>query len=480
LQVAGIGTAAAAMGVDQAAAVAPPNWEKLRKRLAGSLYLPRDSEYAQAKQGFFTLYDAQHPAAIARCTRVEDVQACIETAVSSKTRIAARSGGHSYAGYSTPDAGLVVDLSRLNTVQINQDGTAVVGAGTQLIDLYEALAKAGRLLPAGSCPSVGIAGLALGGGLGVVARKYGLTCDRIIGARIVTQDSRVRDVSAAKEPDLFWALCGGGGGNFGIVTSFTFRTAPEPPALTNFEVEFPARAIAALLGGWQDWIAAAPDELWSGFGVSGDPAATTWVSGCFVGTEQALKPWLDDLVRRVGEPVTRRITQLGTFQMMQYYAGCAELSTQECHPAWNASAGLLDRGSYVSTSRMMTKPMRDPQAMATLLKSSPGLYTIIDSFGGVIARVKETDTPFPYRKALASMQIIHGVDGNEAFARQAIGHVRDGLTAEFGVTGYVNYIDPQMPSWQQAYYGANLARLKAVARRYDPYRSFGFPQGITP
>ncbi|MBP2324280.1 FAD/FMN-containing dehydrogenase [Kibdelosporangium banguiense] len=439
---------------------AAPDWEKLRKRLTGPLYLPQDQGYPEAKQGFSKLYDTQRPAAVVRCARVEDVQACVEVAATSRTPISARSGGHSYAGYSTRDKSLVVDLGRMDTIEVKADGTAVVGAGAQLIDIYETLARSGRMLPGGTCPSVGIGRLTLGGGTGITARKHGLTCDRLLSARVVTSDGRLHTVSAAAEPDLFWALRGGGGGNFGIVTSFTFRTAPATD-LTLFEVEFPAAALAGLLAGWQDWHAQGPDEAWSAIGVPGDKQATVWVTGCYAGVEQALRPLLDDFVRRVGTaPLTRQSRQFGHIEMMRYFAGCSDLTSQECRPNWNGDNGQLDRGSYVATSRMITKPMVNPQAVADVLRSSPGLYTLIDSFGGAISRVPVDGTAFPHRTSLAGMQIIHQVDGNETAARQAIGQVRDQIGREFGEHGYVNYIDPQMPNWAQAYYGPNLPRLR--------------------
>src|SRR5207247_6096094 len=140
-------------------------------------------------------------------------------------RIVARSGGHSYGGYSTTP-GVVVDVSRLKAVALDRHGRAVVGAGARLIDVYETLAQHGRTVPAGSCPSVGIAGLALGGGVGFAARKFGLTCDNLLQATIVTASGRALVCNAHEHADLYWALRGGGGGNFGIVTRLVFRTHP--------------------------------------------------------------------------------------------------------------------------------------------------------------------------------------------------------------------------------------------------------------
>ncbi|WP_157537300.1 FAD-binding oxidoreductase [Kitasatospora azatica] len=159
----------------------PPDWSALKARLAGRLLLPQDQGYGTARLGYNELNDGQLPAAVARCTSASDVQACLDAARGHGVPIAARSGGHSYLGYSVPNGGLVMDLRPMARVQVLPDGTARVGAGARLIEVYAALAQAGRLLPAGSCPTVGVGGLTLGGGIGVLTRKYGLTCDRLSG-----------------------------------------------------------------------------------------------------------------------------------------------------------------------------------------------------------------------------------------------------------------------------------------------------------
>ncbi|WP_439659035.1 FAD-binding oxidoreductase [Lentzea sp. HUAS TT2] len=216
------------------------------------LIRPGDAVYRDAKLGYFTQYDAQRPSAIARVTTPADVQRCMEIARTEKSRITARCGGHSYPGYSTADGALVVDVRGLNRIDVRPDGTAEVGAGVLLMDLYIALANAGRMMPAGTCATVGVSGLTLGGGIGVTARQFGLTSDRLVSARIVTPDGVHRTVSAAEHFDLFWALRGGGGGNFGIVTSFVFRTEPARN-LTTFTLVFPSASLPSLLSAWPDW-----------------------------------------------------------------------------------------------------------------------------------------------------------------------------------------------------------------------------------
>ena len=174
----------------------PPDWAALRKKLGGGLVLPGDAGYPAAAQVYNPLFDARKPAAIARCQWPEDVQACVEVAAAARMPIAARSGGHSYAGYSNQDKALIVDLAPMSGVDVNGN-SAVIGAGTKLIDVYAGLDAQGRCLPAGSCPTVGISGLTLGGGIGVLTRKFGLTCDLLTSAKVVKADGSL--VTASQE-----------------------------------------------------------------------------------------------------------------------------------------------------------------------------------------------------------------------------------------------------------------------------------------
>lgn len=439
-------------------------WERLRAGLAGELFRPGDPGYDDVRLGFFTLYDHRLPDGVAVCANEDDVRRCVDFAARHRVPIAARSGGHSYPGYSTVDKGLVVDLSRLNTIEILPGGRAAIGAGALLGRVYETLAAAGRALPAGSCPAVGIAGLTLGGGIGVLGRKYGLTCDSVESVRFVGADGTLHLVSAETAPDLLWALRGGGGGNFGIVTSFTFRTAAAR-TLTNFGLTFPPAVLADLVAAWQEWQPAMPDELWSGMGLG--PAAVN-CGGCFVGRAAQLNPLLDDLVRRVGtQPLTRDVTEQGNLATMRAFAEETRFP-----------AAVAQRAAYVSTSRMLTHPVPDPDALASLLNSDPHLYSIVDAYGGAIARVPSSESCFPHRSALGSIQVTRGLNGGEAYARQVIGRVRDELGREYGQAGYINYIDPEMPHWAKAYYGDSLPRLRRVARKYDPDGLFAFAQGL--
>jgi FAD/FMN-containing dehydrogenase len=434
----------------------PPNWDSFRARISGGVVLPGEQDFQAAHQVFNTLWDARKPAAVARCENTEDVQACVKLAVESKVPIAARSGGHSYAGYSVPENGLLVDVSALAAVEVRPDGTVRVGAGAKLMDVYTALAKAGRCLPAGSCPTVGIAGLTLGGGIGVLSRKFGLTCDRLEAATLVTADNQLVTASRGRQADLFWALRGGGGGNFGIVTEFVFVTEPAPE-LTVFSLRFPAGSVPQVLGSWQEWIAAAPPELWSNLVITGGRTPSCTVGGCFVGPAGALNSLLAGLQER---PTSRLVQSKGYLDAMKYFAGSS------------------NRQTFVASSRMLEKAA-DPAKVTELMAGRTDMDMLLDSLGGAVATVDPAASAYPWRKALASAQIYQKTDVSAAArATSQVNEVRDGLGAITGQNGYVNYIDPAMPDWANAYYGSNLPRLREIARIYDPDKVFAFPQGI--
>ncbi|MDH6576188.1 FAD-binding oxidoreductase [Kitasatospora sp. MAP5-34] len=468
---------AATRGVARSAApVPPPDWSALKARLAGRLLLPGDQGYGVARLGYNELYDGLLPAAVARCTSAADVRTCLDAARGHGVPIAARSGGHSYLGYSVPNGGLVMDLRAMAQVQVRSDGTVQVGAGARLIEVYAALAQAGRLLPAGSCPTVGVSGLTLGGGIGVLTRKYGLTCDRLVSAEVVTADSRVLTASECSEPDLYWALRGGGGGNFGVVTRFTFSTEPAP-ALTVFALRFPAGSAASVVGAWQQWVADAPPELWSNCVVSSGTPPTLRVGGCYVGAADALNPLLDQLIAAAAtQPSSRTVQGKNYLDAMKYMAGCANDTIAQCHPTFEG--GRLPREAFVAVSRVLNAPL-DAQRVVQLMTGRTGVDLLLDSLGGAVSELAPDETAFPHRSALASAQIYASTTpAGKAAATAAVDAVRDGLAA-LGATGtYVNYIDASLPDWGTAYYGENLPRLKAVSRQYDPDQVFTFPQSV--
>ncbi|HEY1592622.1 MAG TPA: FAD-binding oxidoreductase, partial [Solirubrobacteraceae bacterium] len=196
--------------------------------------------FRQAAHVYNERFDGVLPSLIARPLNAADVRTAVNWGVSHHVPLRARSGGHSYAGYSTQSGGMVLDLRNMRSVDVDtRHRTVTVGAGAQLIDVYAALAAHGLTIPAGSCPSVGIAGHALGGGMGLAGRQFGLTADNLLSAQIVTADGRLRAASGKSNADLYWALRGGGGGNFGVVTSLRFRAHPVPRTVSSWFVSWP-------------------------------------------------------------------------------------------------------------------------------------------------------------------------------------------------------------------------------------------------
>ena len=239
-------------------------WDSLASSIGGRVLVPSSgSSFTTGKQVFNALYNGSTPAAVVTVTSQQDVQKAVSFAVANKLKIAPRGGGHSYIGASTAAGTMVLDLRGLpGGVSFDQaSGNVTVPAATELYAIHQALAGAGRAIPTGSCPTVGVAGLTLGGGMGADSRHAGLTCDALQSATVVLPSGDVVTASANDNPDLFWALRGGGGGNFGVTTSMTFATFPTGDSDV-VRVNFPPSAAAHVLAGWQSWLSAADRNTW--------------------------------------------------------------------------------------------------------------------------------------------------------------------------------------------------------------------------
>ncbi|WP_370024065.1 FAD-binding oxidoreductase [Planotetraspora sp. GP83] len=463
-----------------AALAAPrtPDWAALARGLDGRLIRPGDASYDQARRLFNTAYDAVRPAAVAYCENPADVAECVSFARRFGVPVTSRSGGHSYAGWST-GPGLVIDVSPMSRVSYS-GGHATVGAGARLVDVYSKLAAHGVSIPAGSCPTVGVAGLTLGGGIGVVSRKYGLTCDVLESAQIVTADGRLLTASATANPDLYWASRGGGGGNFGVATSFTFRTHTTRD-VTVFFLHWPWAKAAAVLKAWQAWAPFAPDALWSNLHLNHDPSLDVMVGGLYVGGKAGCEALLRKLVDRIGTgPSSRYVKQSAYDHAMMVMAGCSSLSVAQCHrpgtlPGQNTS-GQLVRDSFSAKSHIAYTPLSAAGIKALVAQVAAGgrHSVLLDALGGAVGRVRPDATAFPHRQALFTVQYYAHFAGAAAWTRAAHAAMRP----HFGDHAYVNYIDPELGGWRQQYYGANAARLAQVKATYDPSRLFRLPQGV--
>jgi hypothetical protein len=475
----------------------PPDWQMLAGSLKGTLLQPGNTAYPAAGQLYNSVYTPD-AAAIAQCESVSDVQRCIAFAREHKVEIAMRSGGHSYGGYSSCP-GLVVDVSQMDGISIGgassrhaalpRQGLVTVGAGTKLIDLYSRLGARGLLLPGGSCPTVGIAGLALGGGIGVFSRAYGMTCDQTATVEIVTADGVRRACGPGEQEDLYWACRGGGGGNFGVVTSFGFRVHPIPEAITLFTLEWQWGAAATVLDAWLRWIPSTPSELWANCqlysnGVVG--GGLVKVTGVCVGSVGACSAALDPLTTAVATPTTYHFVgpeDYLTASMIE--AGCEGKPLAQC--AAPVQSPFATKSSYVGGPLPEQSVSTLVSALSTLPATLPGAGggVVFDGYGGVINQVGTNETAFVHRNAIACAQysITYPTAPPAPSTTSTASAWLEVLERAFApVTqgSYQNYIDPTLADWQQAYYGANLPRLRQVKRTYDPDDLFHFAQSIPP
>jgi FAD/FMN-containing dehydrogenase len=424
-------------------------------------------------------FDAVLPSAVARPLDTEDVRDAVRWAVAWNVPMRARSGGHSYAGYSTLKGGVVFDLRNLSGVSVNRRaGTATVGAGAQLIDVYAGLARGGATIPAGSCPSVGIAGVTLGGGMGLAARKFGLSTDNLLAATLVTADGQVRQVNDRTDSSLMWALRGGGGGNFGIVTQFTFRVHALPASAAYFLVYWPWSSASDAIAAWQSWAPNARDELTSILHLNAGGGQTSInVSGQYFGRSADLPRLLAPLTAVPGASVFSGDQDYLGLQLR--WAGCLGTPFAACHTVGTRAGGMLPRKSFNAKSDYVTKAL--PSAAREVLVAAlqqragqPGTGAILlDSYGGAINRVAPGATAFAHRNALFCMQYLT-YDGGGGWLSGTWNRLRPYVSG----MAYQNYIDAALPGWQRAYYGSNYTRLLEVRRRVDPEHRFNFPQAI--
>ncbi|WP_394432775.1 FAD-binding oxidoreductase [Streptomyces sp. SGAir0957] len=471
---------------------AAANLDALAKDLDGSLVRPGQSAWAAARQLYNTRFDELKPSAVAYVAGPDDLRTALAYARARKVGVAIRNGGHSYAGYSSGDGRLILDVSRMKSVRAS-GGEAVVGAGAKLIDVYRGLAAKGVTIPAGSCPTVGVSGLTLGGGHGVVSRAYGLTCDSLTGATLISADGKELRADASTNKDLFWALRGAGNGQFGVVTELRFKTHPAPQGVSAY-MTWPWSKAAAVLKAWQKWGPDQPDEIWSSLHVANAAGGrpTLSLAAFSLGTYTELQNAVDRLADGPGGPgpaTSVSLKRRSYEESMEVYAGCSAFSDDEqCHlpgPTPGRSvAGDLQRETYAAHSDFFDRSLSDA-GVRTLLKQlesvSAGAGSVaLTALGGAVNRVDPTATAFVHRRSRMLAQYIvswrAGTSGSAARDWLKKAHTAMGPYASGAA--YQNYTDATLNDWKKAYYGAAADRLTKVKRQYDPTGFFTFQQAL--
>lgn len=449
------------------AAPSAADWRALQRDIDGDLLRPGDRGFVQARHLFNPRFDGRRPLAVVQVASAADVATAIAFAKKYDLRSRPKAGGHSYVGASVVENGLVIDVGKLDKVGYRaSDRTTLVGAGAGLYGVHRRLAAKGRTIPTGTCPTVGAAGLTLGGGLGVASRQHGLTCDQLVALTIVTADGQVRHVDADENRPLLWASRGGGGGNFGIVTAMRFHTQHAAP-MGIFLLTFAWRSAPAVIRGWSRRIKRMRPSTWANLHLEGNADGSKDIR--IVGVCKAGRQDAEAAAMEAATGV--RATSTSTFQR-SYLGGVQFLGGGTTSPRQVFAAGseILPRMPG-DLSRLL------PGLVAARANSGQDADIILDPLTGAVQDVAPRASAFRWRRHLCDVQLYVGLPrqaGNRAVnsAYRWIESAQRRL-APYSSGGYVNYLQPGRPV--REYYGPNYARLKQIKARYDPDDFFMSP-----
>jgi FAD/FMN-containing dehydrogenase len=442
--------------------------DDLSQRITGTVLSPHDPGYDEARAVYNGMIDRK-PAFVVRCLTTDDVVAALAFAGRAQLEVSIRGGGHNVAGRAVTDGGLMIDLAEMKTIAVEpQARTATAEGGVTWGELNEATAEHALAVTGGVISTTGIAGLTLGGGLGWLMSKYGLAADNLIGAELVTADGDVLQVDADSHPDLFWALRGGGG-NFGVVTSLTYRLHPVSTIVGGL-IAHPIDVAPEMLRFYRDAVADASDDLTVFAGLVHAPdgsgaqlaAMVVFHTGEPDEAERDIAPfeaWGSPAAVQVGPmpyPVMNTILDAG------YPEGALNY--------WRSSftRGLPDELIDIAVKRFAAVP-------------SPMSAILLERFHGAVTRIGETATAVPHRAEGWNL-LIPSVWTAHADSEQNISWTRETFAAlqpHFGSGRWLNYLgDDEADEAVRAAYGPNLERLRDVKRRYDPDNIFHLNHNI--
>jgi FAD/FMN-containing dehydrogenase len=465
------------------------DWESLRRRVEGDVALPGSPAYQAAPPPFNARFGDLRPAAMVACASPRDAAEAISFARRHGLELATRAGGHSFASHSST-RGLLVDVTPMRSVTV-AEGVATVGAGARLGEVYEALQDHDLTIPGGTCPPVGVAGLTLGGGLGILGRKYGVTSDHLIAAQVVLADGRILRCDDHHEEELFWALRGAGAGNFGVVTRLVFRAVPAPQATTNLHLAWPYAQAAAVIQVWQRWAPTGPDELAASLKITaGDdldrpPAVDLY--GAFHGSRADAARLAEELVGRVGsDPTVAALTPMTWPQTRRFWAELGDTAEESGSPSVPQPP---EAQCLYAKSEFFARPL-PADAVGALLEAfvegrTSGEARELDfmPWGGAYNRRPPDATAFVHRDQLFQLKHAVVLHPDAPPANQAAAHAaatRSWASVHPWGSGRVfqNFADPDLEHWAAAYYGPNYDRLVRVKARYDPSNLFRFQQSL--
>ena len=449
----------------------------LASAFSGELLTPADDGY-EARRAIWNRMIDRRPALFARCSSADDARRALLWARENELPVSIRGGGHNVSGSALVDGGVVIDHGLRRGVSLSADGSRLSAEpGALLGDMDAASVPNGVAVPIGINTTTGLAGLTLGGGIGWLMRAYGLTCDRLIAADLVLADGSQLTVTEADEPDLMWALRGGGG-NFGIVTRFEFATVAMPGPVLSGMIAFPMEDGRRILRDYRDWAAAAPETvttivaLRTVLPVPALPAEAHGRRIAGIGICSVGDPADDDALlaplRSLGTPLYDTVSRKPMTAMNAMFDASVPAGNGYY---WKSHylTGLSDAAIDVAIDHHLRAPQ-------------PWSYSLIGHLGGAIARLRDDATAYPHREAPYIINI-NGVDDDPARDEEVVGWTRETFNAlaPFSTGGvYVNFVGNEGEERVRAAYGPAYARLAAIKARYDPDNVFSTNQNVRP
>jgi FAD/FMN-containing dehydrogenase len=461
--------------------IPPADVGELRRSVEGDVLVAGDHEYETARLVWNGMID-RHPAVIVRCTRNDDIVAAVRFARAHRVPVSIRGGGHNVAGHAVCDDGVMIDLSRMRGVQVDApQRRARVEGGATWRDVDRETQAVGLAVPGGLISDTGVAGLTLSGGIGWLRSRHGLTIDNLVAADVVTADGRLVHASPDENPDLLWALKGGGG-NFGVVASFEFVLHPVGPRLMFCAPLYPLTAGSGPIRFWRDFMADRSDEIGSLIEFSTIPHDPDYperywgeriytVAAVYAGDadegERVLEP-----LRTLADPVADFSSQMDYCDIQQLFDTLIPFGQYRCYWKSHYLSGLSDRAIDLILAGNAAPP-------------SPNTLSSIWAFGGATARVAATDSAFgdrsmPYMLSIDSIwESARDDDVNIAWT-QAFWQRMTPYSDRGRI--YLNFpgLGEEGEQLVRRAYGANFARLAEIKRRYDPENMFRFNQNIAP
>jgi hypothetical protein len=437
---------------------------KLASQITGHVITPEAPDYESSRLVGNRAYD-RHPALIVRCASASDVTRALDFGQSQSLPVAVRAGGHSAAGYGACDGGLVIDLSGMKRVEVDADKrVARAEAGSLVRDVDQATQHFGLATTLGSCPTVGIAGLTLGGGLGFLMSKYGAACDNVLSANVVTVNGRQLEASQNSNPDLFWAIRGGGG-NFGVATALEYQLHPVSEILVGALV-YPAGRIPELLQAYVKFTGASPDEM----------AATAMILPSEQGPRIRMLVGYcgqaslgNDLLKPLRAPLK---PQEDTVKVMSYLEAQASVFPVSPKPS-----------AYFVTNLFLTELNEAAvAAITTATHDAPQRFRVmIGQYHGAMTRVRPSDMAFPLRERGYEVEVSSSwsAPGEKTSAVQWINALRDSLQP-FSHGLNANKLSDTSGEVVRAAYGPNYARLVEIKKKYDPTNVLRLNPNIRP